>query len=206
MSLKAKDLLIIVMALFIVALMVLMYKVNKLVVERIPERVPMEVYVVGMTEAVDRHNQFCVDLSHTTGWLKRHLDTCLTLLETERGLEPIPKARLGFTPYGQDQTGQQDSAMPSCKVQEPFWVPYEKPKRYVEKSSEENNLRLLQCKMNLAAMAVTMSRYSVEMDIDNFQQRLRRLDPNNHDPNNLPEQEKAQPPAPALDPNLFIKF
>jgi hypothetical protein len=180
--------------------MVLMYKVNKLVVERIPELVPMEVYVVGMTEAVERQRQFSTDLSYTTGWLKRHLDTCLTQLESERGLKPIPKAILEFTPYVQDQTGQQDSAMPSCKAPEPFWVPYEKPKRYVEKSSEENNLRMLQCKMNLAAMAIAMSRYSVEIDIDNFQQRLRRLDPNNHDPNNQPEQ--AQPPTPALDPNL----
>lgn len=202
MSLKAKDLLIVVMALFIIALMVLMYKVNKLVVDRIPERVPMEVYVVGMTEAVDRQNQICADLSYTTGWLKRHLDTCLALLESERGLDPIPKARLGFTPYVQDQTGQQDSAMPSCKAPEPFFVPYEKPKPYVEKNSEENNLRMLQCKINLAAMAIAMSRYSVEMDIDNFQQRLKRLDPNNHDPNNLPKLEKVQPLTPALDPTF----
>jgi len=199
MSLKAKDLLIIVMALFIVALMVLMYKVNKLVIERIPEHVPMEVYAMGMTEAVDRQTQFCADLSHTTAWLKRHLDACLTLLETERGLEPIPDTGYELLSV-QGQPKQQGSANPSCKTPEPFFVPYEKPKSYVEKSPEENNLRMLECKMNLAAQAIAATRYNTEMTIDHFQQRLKRLDPASSDPNNQPEQ--AQPPIPALDPNL----
>ncbi len=175
MKVKSKDLLIAVMALFIIALMVLMYKVNTLVIDRVPQHIEPEVYVMELTEAIERQNQFCTDLSYTTGWLKRHLENCLTLIETERGLEPIPlKYPYAFGPLlskepPEDQLHKKEPG--------PFVSPYEKPKPYSDSSEQEKNIRILRCLVDLKTMSVAMSRYNTEIHIDNFQQRLERIAP-----------------------------
>ncbi|OQY07311.1 MAG: hypothetical protein B6I25_02145 [Planctomycetales bacterium 4572_13] len=172
MKIKSKDLLITVMALFVIALMVLMYKVNTLVIDRVPQHIAPEVYVMDLTEAIERQNQICTDSSYAMGWLKRHLENCLTLIETERGLEPIPISPMGPYPLPSEKRFPEATS--------PFVVPYEKPKSYLDSSKREKNLRVLECLVNLSAMSATMARYNVERNIDNFQQRLERIaaDPN----------------------------
>ena len=170
MRLNFKDLLIAIMFVFILALMVLVYKVNTLVVDRIPNRIEPEVYAMGLTEAIERQNQTGVDLAYTVGWMKRHFDRCLTLIESERGLEPIP---IKYPDWG----GPQPSEGYFLNKEGPFVMPYEKPKHEPDQSPREKNLKHLECLVNLSTMAVTMSMYSVEMEIENFQQRLQRIAP-----------------------------
>jgi len=80
MRFDSRNLLIAVMSLFIIALMVLMYKVNRVVVERIPERVEPEVYVMGLSEAIERQNLAFGNLVYQARWLRVHLEKCLSLI------------------------------------------------------------------------------------------------------------------------------
>jgi hypothetical protein len=176
MNPKAKDLLIVVMALFIIALLVLIYKINRFTIDKALNRNPTEVYIMGMTEAIDRQNQFFMQMSDTTRWLERHLENCITLLESERGLKPIPMKSFGMPQISADRN-EPETLQAFSEASGPFVIPYEKPKKMTEKSSEENNLAVLSCKINLSALAVVSAKYSVEMKIDNFQERLQRLDP-----------------------------
>ena len=174
MRFDSRNLLIAVMFLFIIALMVLVYKVNKTVIARIPKEISPEVYVMGLTEAIERKNQAHDSLSYTTGWLKRHLDRCLILIESERGLEPIPiecpKVR-----------GPRHAEGSFKKKSGPFVIPYERPQIDPERSSQEKDLRYLQCLVNMQAMGTVSSMYNADGEIANFQQRLERITP---DPNN----------------------
>ena len=174
MRFDSRNLLIAVMFLFIIALMVLVYKVNKVVIARIPKEISPKVYVMDLTEAVERQNEFCFRLSYNTGWLKHHLDTCLTLIESERGLEPIPIEYPG--PGGPRPAERYVFDKPR-----PFIMPYEKPEPVSDEPRPEKSLRHLECIINLSAVSAAHSMYCAEREIDNFQQRLERIAP---DPNN----------------------
>ena len=178
MRFDSRYLIIGVMFLIIIALMVLVYRVNTLVVDHIPRRIEPEVYVAGLTEAAERQNRVCVDLAYQANWLRRHLEKCLTLIESQRGLEPMSlKSDMSKGPFAV-------SPRFSSEASGPFITPYEKHDWSGEDSpSEEKDIRRLTCLTNLATLSAQMSSiYDMDRVIENFQQRLERIAP---DPNGL---------------------
>jgi hypothetical protein len=175
MRFDSRNLLIGFMFLFIIALMVLMYKVNKVAVQRMPEHVPPKVFVAGLTEAVLRQNQAFSELSHQNRWLRIHLENCLTLIESERGLEPISvlsetseEPFLGVI-YNLDKEG------PFVR---PFVTHVPDPE-YFER--EEEDIRFLTCMVNISNNnAHGLSLNGMDEIIPYFQRRLERIAP---DPN-----------------------
>ena len=173
MRLDSKNLLIGLLVMFNVALMALVYKVNALVVDRIPARIEPHVYVMDLTEAVERQMQATTDLSYTVSWLKRHLNNCLWMIESERGLEPIPLNR-----SGEYALLPGENVYPEKK--EPFLSEYKKPAPSSDKPEQEKNLRTLTCLVNLTTLSAAMSMYHTEIEIDNFYKRLQRIAPESH--------------------------
>lgn len=164
MRFDSRNLIIAIMFLIIIALMGLVYKVNKLVVDRIPENIEPEVYVMGLTEAIDRQNRAVYEMAYQNRWLRIHLDNCLRLIESERNLESIPvefdmsKDPFIGMPFEGDRQG-------------PFVRPYAYAPPEVTNDQEEH-IRVLHCKVNLATMGSFTDRGAEEI-LANFQHRPR---------------------------------
>jgi hypothetical protein len=173
MSIKSKDLLVVVMVLFIVALLVLIYKMNRAALGRTPTKV----CVMGMTEAIDRQNQYYTQLTDATRWLERHLEKCIEFIESQQGLKPIPMKLYEIPPITAD-VNDLEALQSFPEAPGPFVIPYKKPKRIMEKSPEEKDLELLWIRINMNTSAAVALRYDMELKIANFQERLQRLDPN----------------------------
>ena len=175
MRLNSRDLIIAILIMFNIALMVLVYKVNRLVVESTPTQVEPHVYVMGLTKAVEKQIQVTTDLFNTMVWLKRHLDNSLSLIESERNLEPIQIERPNWL-------GMQLPDECLLENKELFVIPYAKTQVFPDSPEQEKNLRYLVCLINLSTLGTTMSMYNVDMEINNLQMRLQRIAPDS-DPN-----------------------
>jgi hypothetical protein len=128
---------------------------------------------MGLAEAVERQNQSLREVTYTANWLKRHLDKSLSVIESERGFDPIPlKGPFKYEPLNSDEPVPLDRG--------PFVTPYQRPAPHTEDGSQEKNLRYLQCIINLNSMGTTSSMFLIEDQIENFRQRLERIAP---DPN-----------------------
>lgn len=141
------------------------------------ESTPIEVYVSGMTKAVEKAGQDNIKLLIQAKWAMRHLENCIELMESERGLEPIAIDRGKMFP---SYSGMGLPPLPPKKEQNkhPFVSPYKEPQPKKQDDPKESDIRKLMCLFNLQRTAIAFSMYSFDAQIENYQQRLMRLDPN----------------------------
>jgi len=142
------------------------------------ERLPIEVYVAGLTESINQNRQANIGLLSQCQWAIRHLAQCLKLLEKERGFEPIP---MRFEHYLiADSNNPRMPVVPNKQESGPFYLPYEKPSSHKDPNGhKEGDLNRLRCLLNLNTVAVKLASAGIEQQIHNYEKRLQRLDPNN---------------------------
>ena len=105
----------------------------------------------------------------------RHLGKCIELLEAERGLEPIPIKQMDSL-FGMPANlirslhQKDDSAL--------FCTAYQKPPEITPEDANEAHLNTLTCILNLHQGSLNFSMVGLESQIENYQERLQRLDPN----------------------------
>ena len=156
-----KNLVISILIVIVAGLSTLLYRAT---------RVPPDIFVTGMTTAVEKQSQVCSDLASQVLWLRRHLEKTLNVLETERDLDPIPVQ----TPYSLKR-----ETYPSEYVREPdsFVTPYQKPEhRPLDADLSEHGLLRLEALIGLNVQSVLLATAETEFLIDNFYQRLQRLE------------------------------
>jgi hypothetical protein len=141
------------------------------------EELPVEVYVAGMAESVKHNYRTNTQLLSQSKWAMRHLGRCVELLEKERELEPIPVKRKRYSFPDSNHPGL---LPPIVEDTGPFYVPYEKYKipdlpKYPE---EEVELKNLQVALNMNTLSLKLAIYSADEQIQNYEERLQRLDPN----------------------------
>jgi len=110
-------------------------------------------------------------LNNQAEWALRHLANCIKLLESERGLEPIQ------IEYPADYW----NSVPAIKLaptSAKFWIPYEKRKQVEYEITDEEGLLILAGSISVPS-SYDWSIEGNEYEIDNYQKRLQRLDPNN---------------------------
>ena len=141
------------------------------------ERLPIEVYVAGLTESINLNRQADIELLIQSQWAIRHLGQCVKLLEKERGLDPIP---MKFKNYPiPDSNNPMMLLVPNKQESGPFYLPYEKPSGHKDHNDhEERDLNRLRCLLNLNTLSVNLASAAIEHQIHNYEERLQRLDPN----------------------------
>jgi len=114
--------------------------------------------------AAETQNQICCDIPVQMAWLRKHLEKIIIMMEKKYHLEPLPTR----IPVYQEDT-------------RPFVTPYEPPDCHslgldtdVLKTSV--GLHELAAKMDLRSTSIGMINNSMEYRIDNFYQRLKRLE------------------------------
>ncbi len=129
-----------------------------------------------MPVPIEKQSRLCSDLASQVLWLRRHLEKTLNVLESERDLEPIPVQ----TPYSL----KGEEKYPSEYVRDPdfFVMPYQKPE-YRPFTTDPNEFGTeigfgrAMGKINLNSLSALFSTAETEFLIDNFYQRLQRLEP-----------------------------
>ena len=171
---KIKNVVILILLVVNVGLSLLLYRttrISKTVEElalKVPQQVPVDIFVTGMTAAIQKHNQTCSELVSQVQWLRRHLEKTISVLENERNLEPIGVE----IPLLKEKVPPSDYLMES----EPFIVPYQKPEfKHPDKIEDESGLRALESMMNLNSVNALLATSNMEILIDNFYHRLERL-------------------------------
>ena len=137
------------------------------------QRIPIEVYVAGLTETINRNSQGNIELLAQLRWTTRHLGKCIVLLEEQRGLDPIP--------IKSEYPTMKDikPPLPEKQEAEPFYIPYIKPPSHKDPNeSNEVDLQRLRCMFNQNTIAIKMAVVAAEMRIYNYEERLQQLDPN----------------------------
>lgn len=114
------------------------------------------------------------ELSIQVGWLRYHLDSCLTELEAQHGLEPVPfdwaEAR-GFPKVKSDPNMAQKHPSP-----QPFWVPYKVlPTREIEVEKYTDSERLAAV-IGMKCRAITANMLGMDKYIKHLEERLKRLE------------------------------
>jgi hypothetical protein len=142
-----------------------------------PQRIPIEVYVAGLTESISQNRQANIELLVQSQWAIRHLGQCIALLEKQRDLEPIPMKPEYYSLT--DANRPMTLPVPARQETGPFCIPYVKPSsREDPNGCKEGDLNQLRCQLNLNTTATKMAIAGIEQRICNYQQRLQRLDPN----------------------------
>jgi hypothetical protein len=164
-----------ILVLIIACLSVSLYRITRLrtvlheVRDRVPTKVPLDVFVTGMAEAVEMHDRLWLDVAAQNVWLRRHLEQTVSKLETEYQLEPIPTK----TAYPKQGT------MLSEWIQAPevFLIPYEKPEfKFPPLDPNECGLLNLKFEIDNQTRFFVMEIHDAEFWIENFYERLQRLE------------------------------
>ncbi len=173
---NVKNLVIIILLIAVVLLSIFLYRATRVsrtlekLALRVPETVPVDVFVIGMTEAVQQQNQICSELTSQVWWLRRHLEKTLDFIEKEKNFEPI----FIIDPL------MNRKLLPSEYLLDPgpFVIPYQKPEyKFPDDSRDEYGLEALRSFMNLHSRSSQLAAgQSMEMLIKNFYTRLQRLD------------------------------
>lgn len=112
------------------------------------------------------------ELEAQNQWLRRSMNKCLEKLEAEKGLEPIlPTHHL---PLRSDPNLAENYP----QVSKPWFVPYEEPNVPSLLEEPDTSVKLLACLMGIRAMSIRVYLDSSTSWIANFEERLKRLDPN----------------------------
>lgn len=175
MGAKKTNIVIGILVLIIACLSIVLYRVTRLSEEmyelncRVPTKIPLDVFVTGLTEAVDQQEQIRNDVVSQNEWLRRHLERTLEILEAEYNLKPI----FLKTPYPSEEMN------PSEGISEPdiFVTPYRKTEYESPLAGpNEDGLRLLKARINLNTHSIFLATYNTEYWIENFYERLQRLE------------------------------
>ena len=131
-------------------------------------------FVAEMLPAVEKQRQICDDLASQVDWLRKHLEKTISELEAEYNLEPMPV----YDPY--NILEEMKTSRPRPPV--PFVVAYEKLQNqpydtYTIDFRNEEGLCKLSCLINTTSLFALNSTGHTEGYIDNFYQRLQRLEP-----------------------------
>jgi hypothetical protein len=141
-------------------------------------RIPIEVYVAGLTESINQNRQANIELLVQSQWAIRHLGQCVKLLEKERGLDPIPM-KFEHYPLPDSNHPMMPLVPPNKQESGPFYLPCEKPSIHEEPNHpEEGDLNRLRCMLNLNTVSLKLASAGIEQQIHNYEERLQRLDPN----------------------------
>jgi len=113
-------------------------------------------------------------------WLKHRLDKCLEKLEAERGLTPIPRDNPAEDMYAVRRGGKVDpnETIKYAPKPEPFYVPYEEPNQRGLPTDGHYEIGKITALLGLQCTATSMYMWDSKSWIENFEQRLKRLDPN----------------------------
>jgi len=144
----------------------------KHMIQRQQENAPLE-YISGMTTSVNVAEKNIFRVLSQTKWSLQHLESCIKLMESERGLKPISSDR------GKNYRHRTFSMEPIKKKKTlPFVSPYKEPEHKKSDDSKESEIRKLICQFNLQQVALACAMYGFDTKIENYHQRLVRLDPN----------------------------
>jgi len=167
-----------ILVLIIAGLSVSLYRVTRLrrvlyeVSNKVPAKIPLDVFVTELSKSVERHNQVWHDVAAQNKWLRRHLEQTLSKLEAEYKLEPIPVKT--FYPYS-----EKEHKLLSDFIGDPalFAIPYQKPE-YPPPAVDPNGYGLMElsCRTNTDTDFFVMQIYDSEFWIENFYERLQRLE------------------------------
>lgn len=127
-----------------------------------------QVYVMTLMPGISSMYEQENELAAQNRWLRRSLDKCLEKLETEMGLEPIPRK------YQQVLRGDPKLADEYPQPSESWFVPYESPD--TKPLSEPRDILMLKAMMSLRSASMRMYVSYTEDWIENFEQRLKRLE------------------------------
>jgi hypothetical protein len=113
-------------------------------------------------------------------WLKHRLDKCLEKLEAERGLSPIPVENPAAKMYVLWRGGKIDpnETLKYAPKPEPFYVPYEEPNQRGLPNDRHYEIPIITALLGLQCTATAMYMSDSKDWIENFEKRLKRLDPN----------------------------
>jgi hypothetical protein len=141
------------------------------------EEDPVRVYVDGLTLRIRELGRLRSEVYWQAAWLSKRLDKCIEMLEAQKGLEPIPIEWPGPKIKGlrrPDPNMLKKYAPPP----EPFYEPYKDPNNPSLVDTEERWTRVLMCQLALEQMGLTNALGIMERQIENFETRLARIDPN----------------------------
>jgi hypothetical protein len=119
----------------------------------------------SLAVAAETQNQICFEFPTQMAWLREQLEKTISVLEKKYQLEPLA----GRFPESHIKT-------------EPFVTPYEQPDCHslgleTDALKTSDGLQKLAAKMDLCSSRATMINNSMNARIENFSQRLQRLEP-----------------------------
>ena len=134
--------------------------------------------VAKMLPAVERYHEVSADLPSLIVWLRRHLEKTISILEAEHNLEPMPVE----SPWGNLELREELKIHRPPRPPQPFVIAYEKPE-YRPLCADPNELgteiglKRLEAMINFGSAGVMLVTTDMETLIDNYYQRLQRLEP-----------------------------
>lgn len=135
---------------------------------------------------VETSRKQALELMAQHKWLKHRLDKCLEKLEAERGLMPIPVENPAANMYALRRGGKIDpnETLKYAKYApkpDPFYVPYEEPNQRGLPTDGHYEIPTITALLGLQCTATAMYMSDSKNWIENFEKRLKRLDPNQPD-------------------------
>jgi len=141
------------------------------------EEDPVKVYVAGLTEKIRQANRLRGEAIWQAVWISKRFDKCIELLEAQKGLKPIPIECPGPKIKGFPEPDP-NMVKKYAPPPEPFYEPYESPNNPPLEDTEEDRLRTLMCLLDIQQAGLKNTVMAFERQIKNYEQRLKRLDPN----------------------------
>jgi len=129
---------------------------------------------------VETSRKQALELMAQHKWLKHRLDKCLEKLEAERGLMPIPVENPAANMYALRRGGKIDpnETIKYAPKPDPFYVPYEEPNQRGLPTDGHYEIPTITALLGLQCTATAMYMSDSKNWIENFEKRLKRLDPN----------------------------
>ncbi len=129
---------------------------------------------------VETSRKQALELMAQHKWLKHRLDKCLEKLEAERGLPTIPRENPEANMYALRRGGKIDpnEIRKYAPKPEPFYVPYEEPNQRGFPTDGHYEIGKITALLGLQCTATAWYMSDSKNWIENFEKRLKRLDPN----------------------------
>jgi len=174
---KVKDCCLIILTLLLFLAVILYYKKKPTIIEPSSDHVWVKIdpnssrtYTTILMPKLNETYGRLEKLKVQHNWLKHRLHKCLEKLEAERGLAPIPRK------YEMVLRGDPNLVDKYPEPPEPWFVPYEEPNIPSMLEEPDTSVRCLVGMMGIRAgsdrLYIDSSRYWIE----NFENRLKRLD------------------------------
>ena len=131
-----------------------------------------QAFITAILPQLDAMNKQTRELVSQHKWFRDSLNRCMKAIEAEKGLEPIPLS----IKYPLPSKGEPNCASEYISKDEQLFMPYESPD--VSSLDEPNNIHILKALLNLQILSANMSMANSNEWIENFEQRLKRLEEN----------------------------